>query len=284
MSASPFEHGRDHRAELGRVVLAVAVDADDELVAVLPAYRKPVCTAPPMPRLNGSRTTCAPCAARDLGRAVDASRRRRRRRRGRGRTRAARRSRRRCSAPRCTPARSRSSGGLRAQPTRASSRMPDRARAAAARGGGRCARRAHARARAAPSPRPGPDRRAGRGIAATASSASLTTSSSLPGSNQRSIPLYGFETIAAPARRELERAARRRRVDGRVRAARDAEVDACGRDRAREDVERDVADQRARCRCRRWKSRPPSAKSTSGSARDGSPTIASIQSRRNLSP
>ena len=29
-------------------------------------------------------------------------------------------------------------------------------------------------------------------------SASLTTSSSLPGSNHRSIPLYGFETIAAP--------------------------------------------------------------------------------------
>ena len=45
------------------------------------------------------------------------------------------------------------------------------------------------------------------------------------------------------ARRELERATRRRRVDGRVRTARDAEVDACGRDRPREDVERHVADQ-----------------------------------------
>src|SRR6185436_19706158 len=35
--------------------------------------------------------------------------------------------------------------------------------------------------------------------ASTASSASDTTSSSRPGSNQRSIPSYGFETIAAPA-------------------------------------------------------------------------------------
>ena len=33
-----------------------------------------------------------------------------------------------------------------------------------------------------------------------------------------------------------------------------------------------------------WKSRPPSANSSSGAARLGSPTIAAIQSRRNLSP
>src|SRR5262245_15189055 len=45
------------------------------------------------------------------------------------------------------------------------------------------------------------------------------------------------------ARRELERPRRRRRVHARVRAAREAEVDARGGDRAREDVEGDVAGQ-----------------------------------------
>src|SRR4051794_13092577 len=43
-------------------------------------------------------------------------------------------------------------------------------------------------------------------------------------------------------RRELERPAGRRGVDGRVRAASDAEIDTRSRDRAGEDVEGDVAD------------------------------------------
>ena len=43
------------------VVLAVAVHLHHALVPVLVARtRNPACTAPPMPRLNGSRTTWAP--------------------------------------------------------------------------------------------------------------------------------------------------------------------------------------------------------------------------------
>jgi hypothetical protein len=118
---------------------------------------------------------------------------------------------------------------------------------------------------------------------ASASSASWTTSSSSPGSNQRSIPLYGFETMAAP-----EAASSNGRHDE------DAYTVACER-RVMFRLIRDCAIARvnvlnetspiAHARpMSPWKSRPPNANSISGAARLGSPTMVAIQSRRNLSP
>ena len=77
----------------------------------------------------------------------------------------------------------------------------------------------------------------------SASSASLTTSSSWPGSNQRSIPSYGFETIAAPALASSNGRHEDEAGNGGVRAARDVEVDPRGGDRLVEGVEGDVADE-----------------------------------------
>ena len=97
-------------------------------------------------------------------------------------------------------------------------------------------------------------------------------------------PLVRVRDDRRAGRRELERPRGRRAGNGRVRAARHVEVDARRRDRAREDVERDVAEQPRAAPVSPWKSSPPSAKSSSGASRDGSPTIVFIQSRRNLSP
>ena len=158
------------------------------------------------------------------------------------------------------------------------------ARAAAARGAHTCARRARARARVVPSPPPAPGSASSSRYAATASSASETTTSSRPGSNQRSIPSCGFETIAAPH----AASSNGRHVD-------DAGTVACAlrvmlrlmraaRDRAREDIERDVADHprrpdvAAEVAARRARSRAPAA------CRLGSPTSSRIHSRLNLSP
>src|SRR5215218_1498422 len=54
--------------------------------------------------------------------------------------------------------------------------------------------------------------------------------------------LVGVRDDRGAARRELERARSRRGTHGRVRAARDVQVDPRRRDRSREDVERDIAD------------------------------------------
>jgi hypothetical protein len=116
-----------------------------------------------------------------------------------------------------------------------------------------------------------------------ASFASWTTSSSLPGSNQRSMPSYGLATIAAAhdassngrADDDAYTLACERRV--RQRFTRAAEI-------ARGKTLNGTSPVRRARPVSPWKSRPPSAKSTSGSARDGSPTSAAIQSRRNLSP
>src|SRR5581483_11786206 len=55
-------------------------------------------------------------------------------------------------------------------------------------------------------------------------------------------PLTRIRDDRRPRRRELERAARRRGVEAGVRPPRDVEVDTRRRDRARERVERDVAE------------------------------------------
>src|SRR3954471_22191213 len=97
------------------------------------------------------------------------------------------------------------------------------------------------------------------------------------------MPLYGFDTIAAPAEassngrhdEDAYTVACERRVMQRLtRAAEIARANALNGtspiSRARPTSPRE--------------SRPPSAKSASESLRDGSPTIAATHSRRNLSP
>ena len=157
-----------------------------------------------------------------------------------------------------------------------------RARAAAERDGRTCARRAPARARARPS-----------------SSACAGSREQLLVRRDRLVGALDDEELACPARTS----ARSRRADSRRSsrppsrartaatwtraarshaAARDVEVDARRGDRAREDVERHVADvararrRRPGSRCRRARSR------SSGSRRLGSTTIRSIQSRAEL--
>jgi len=87
----------EHAAELRRIMLAVAVDPDGDVDPCSNAKRKPVCTAPPMPRLKGRRSTRAPFAAAtvEVRRPI---RRPRPTHRVQGRRRAARRSRDRCCA------------------------------------------------------------------------------------------------------------------------------------------------------------------------------------------
>ena len=168
--------------------------------------------------------------------------------------------------------------------TRPVSRTPrPTARAADAHGARTCARRGRARARGRRAPPPAPGSPSSSRYAAIASSASSTTSSSRAGLEPRSIPSCGFETIAAPAMRRARTGGSRRRAHGRVRAARDVEVDARGGDRAVNALNGITPSERARPTSP-WKSSPPSAKSTSGRRRDGSPTSSRIHSRRNLSP
>ena len=162
MSASPREHRLEDATELRRVVLAVAVDAHGDVVAVLERE--------PEARLHGAadaeverqaqhvRALRRGDVRRAIGRAVvdddDVEVRRR--------TRAARRSRAAPCAPRSAPARSRGAGaprgsGERRRRGRRCDRLRHRrppgrrgraARAAAARDARTCARRAPARARA----------------------------------------------------------------------------------------------------------------------------------------
>ena len=188
-----------------------------------------------MPRLNGSATTCAPCSrARAAVASCDASSITTTSKLG---------SNARISSITWPIAPSSLNAGtiailfMRGTPT------SDERRAPAARGGDRCARRARVRARGGRAPRPAPDRRAASRYAATASSALVDDEQLRPGLEP---PLDAVVRVRDDRRaggRELERPARRRRVDRRVRAARDAEVDARRGDRAREDVERDVADE-----------------------------------------
>ncbi len=98
-------------------------------------------------------------------------------------------------------------------------------------------------ARARPSPSPRPDRRAAGGRRRAPRRASSTTSSSLPGSNHCSMPVVRVRDDRGAGRGELERTTRRRARHRRVRPARHVEVDPRRRDRARERVERDVAEQ-----------------------------------------
>ena len=108
------------------------------------------------------------------------------------------------------------------EPTRSDTAPPGRparpARAAAAPGARTCARRARARGRARPSPRP---RRVVEQLAVGGERlvGVVTTSSSCPGSNQRSMPSYGFETIAARRRRARTGGPRRTRTRSRASAA-----------------------------------------------------------------
>ena len=104
-----------------------------------------------------------------------------------------------------------------------------------------------------------------------------------PGSNQRSMPSCGLETIAAPD----DASSNGRAVD-------DAGTVACGRrvmlrltraaEIARAKTLNGMSPSSRAAPVSPWKSSPPSAKSSSGARRDGSPTIVCIQSRRNLSP
>ena len=86
--------------------------------------------------------------------------------------------------------------------------------------------------------------------AATASSAFSTTSSSPPGSNQRSIPLVRVRDDRGAGGGELERTSGRRSRDRRVWSPRHVQVDPRRGDRACEDVERNVAQAAARLPCR----------------------------------
>ena len=72
----------------------------------------------------------------------------------------------------------------------------------------------------------------------------------LPGLEPALDPLVGVRDDRGAGARELERPARGRGRDGRVRAARDVEVDPRRRDRLVERVEGDVADRARRGRCR----------------------------------
>ena len=72
---SAVEDRLQEPADLARVVLPVTVDLDRECRSrARSAYWYPVCTAPPMPRLNGSLSTIAPaCSAASAVRSVEPS-------------------------------------------------------------------------------------------------------------------------------------------------------------------------------------------------------------------
>ena len=116
-----------------------------------------------------------------------------------------------------------------------------------------------------------------------ASSAFETTSSSRPGSNHVSIPSTGFDTIAAPAI-----------ASSNGRAVDDARTVACARrvtlsatrvaEIARLNALNGITPSVLAFPTSPRKSSPPSAKSTSGRRREGSPMSSRIHSRRNLSP
>ena len=106
-----------------------------------------------------------------------------------------------------------------------------------------CARRARARARARPSPPPAPGSSSSSRYAASAS-VGVVDDDELAARLEPALDArVRVRDDRGAGRSELERPAGRRAGDGRVRAARDVEVDPRGRDRAREDVERHVADQ-----------------------------------------
>ena len=97
------------------------------------------------------------------------------------------------------------------------------------------------------------------------------------------MPSCGFETIAAPDE-----------ASSNGRAVEDAGTVACGRrvtlrftraaEIARANALNGMSPRSLAEPMSPWKSSPPSPMSSSGAIRDASPTIAPIQSRRNLSP
>ena len=119
--------------------------------------------------------------------------------------------------------------------------------------------------------------------AVSASAPSSTTTISLPGVNHCSMPSCGLETIAAPVAassngRQVEESgtvACERRVT--LRLIRAAEI-------ARAKELKGTSPMLRALPTSPWKSRPPRAKSISGASRLGSPTMAAVHSRRNLSP
>ena len=277
-SASPARIGPRSFAELGGVVLPVPVQPDGDLVPLVPRVPEPRLDRAADADVEGQREH-----RRAVGRATaavsscDASS---------TTTTSMRGSKARISSttPPIAPASFHAGTIATSRPsvTRRPRPRARRARAAVARDGRTCARRARARGRAAPSPPPAPDRRRARGTRRR------------PPRRSRRARARGRLEPALDARRAGSRRSRRRRTrartaarstsrDGRVRSPGHVEVDACRRDRTCEEVERDVAD-RPRRPVSPWKSRPPSAKSSSGARREGSPTIVFIQSRRNLSP
>ena len=123
-SASSATTGATTRAELRRVVLAVAVEPDGQLVAAFPGVAEAGLDGAADAEVEGQLDDVGAGGGGDLGRAVgravgdddDLERR--------GRARAARRAAARGSSPRCTPGRSRSGGRSRAALPPAWSRPP----------------------------------------------------------------------------------------------------------------------------------------------------------------
>ncbi len=97
----------DELAELGRVVLAVAVEPHRQLVAALPGVAEPGLDGAADPEVEREPDHMRPGRGGEPRRCGRSSRPRRRRPRARGRAPSARRAAGRCSAPRCRPARSR---------------------------------------------------------------------------------------------------------------------------------------------------------------------------------
>src|SRR5215218_7185475 len=251
MSASPARTGPSTRSSWAGSCCASPSTRTTRSYPFSCAYRNPVWTAPPIPRLNGSRITCAPRAsATSPVRSVEPSE---------TTTTSSSESNARSSSRTRPMFRSSLKAGtiaIRLSPARSGSCSTGRTPVSADTG-------LHAAAHELEqAPRAVPVGVLVEHALARASAHRLRLRRVVQQVDDRGGRLVGIldhEELRArlePAldavvrvrddrgarRGELERPARRRRVDRRVRPPRDAEVDAGGRDRARERAERDVAD------------------------------------------
>src|SRR5215218_7594595 len=230
MSASPARTGPSTRSSWAGSCCASPSTRTTRSYPFSCAYRNPVWTAPPIPRLNGSRITCAPRAsATSPVRSVEPSE---------TTTTSSSESNARSSSRTRPMFRSSLKAGtiaIRLSPARSGSCSTGRTPVSADTG-------LHAAAHELEqAPRAVPVGVLVEHALARASAHRLRLRRVVQQVDDRGGRLVGI-LDHEERRARLERPARRRRVDRRVRPPRDGEVDAGGRDRARERAERDVAD------------------------------------------